>query len=517
MKSDLYTAIAELAAERNMPREVVTGAVEHALKTVYKKARNIEEDDNVRVVLNPDTGAITIVVDKEVVADSAVEDPQHQMGVSEARQLDPENGAIGRLVSVDDTPKDFGRIAAQTAKQVVMQKIRESERERVYNEYRDRVGELINGVVQRADNKAVIVDLGKAEAVMPVREQVPAERYRTNQRLKVLLLEVNASTDKGPQLIVSRAHPDVVKRLFEIEVPEIYSGAVEIKAIAREAGLRTKVAVVATQDNVDPVGSCVGVRGVRIQNIVTELYGEKIDVVEWSNDTATFITKALSPAKVLSVNLDDVDKIARVIVPTDQMSLAIGKEGQNARLAYKLTHWKIDVKDTEALKAQGEDLINKARAAALAELPDAFISLGRRPTMVLADGMIVVDDRSFGPLPDELIGRSVDVEQSPDRVDVFYERNLITAFAADGTPLSADAIAAPAPAMVGSMALPTGSTAGQSRVVRDNGTFSFNGELYGPLPGSYVGGRVIARQEGDHVIVTDEAENQIATFAVQNG
>ena len=293
-----------------------------------------------------------------------------------------------------------------------MQKIRESERERVYNEYRDRVGELINGVVQRADNKAVIVDLGKAEAVMPVREQVPAERYRTKQRLKVLLLEVNASTDKGPQLIVSRAHPDVVKRLFEIEVPEIYSGAVEIKAIAREAGLRTKVAVVATQDNVDPVGSCVGVRGVRIQNIVTELYGEKIDVVEWSSDTATFITKALSPAKVLSVNLDEADKIARVIVPTDQMSLAIGKEGQNARLAYKLTHWKIDVKDTEALKAQGEDLINKARAAALAELPDAFISLGRRPTMVLADGMIIVDDRTFGPLTDDLIGRSVDVEQA---------------------------------------------------------------------------------------------------------
>ncbi|HEY7909797.1 MAG TPA: transcription termination factor NusA [Thermomicrobiales bacterium] len=518
MKSDLYTAIAELAAERNMPKDVVVGAVEHALKTVYKKARNIEEDDNVRVHLHPDTGAITIVVDKEVVGDSDVEDPQHQMGVSEARRLDPENGAIGRIVTVDDTPKDFGRIAAQTAKQVVMQKIRESERERVYSEYRDRVGELINGVVQRADNKAVIVDLGKAEAVMPVREQVPAERYRTNQRLKVLLLEVNSSTDKGPQLIVSRAHPDVVKRLFEIEVPEIYSGAVEIKAIAREAGLRTKVAVTATQDNVDPVGSCVGVRGVRIQNIVTELYGEKIDVVEWNSDTATFITKALSPAKVLSVNLDDTDKIARVIVPTDQMSLAIGKEGQNARLAYKLTHWKIDVKDTEALKAGGEDLINKARAAALAELPDAFISLGRRPTMVLGDGSIILDDRTFRPLPDELIGRSVDIEQGQDRIEVFYERNLVAAFSMDGTPLSlTDVAPAAAPAMVGAIAPPTGSTAGQSRVVRDNGMFSFNGELYGPLAGSYIGGRVIARQEGDQVVVTDEAENQIATYAVVNG
>jgi N utilization substance protein A len=361
----------------------------------------------------------------------------------------------------------------------------------------------------------VIVDLGKAEAVMPVREQVPAERYRNGQRLKVLLLEVNASTDKGPQLIVSRAHPDVVKRLFELEVPEIYSGAVEIKAIAREAGLRTKVAVIATQENVDPVGSCVGVRGVRIQNIVNELYGEKIDVVEWSPDTATFITKALSPAKVLSVNLDDVDKIARVIVPTDQMSLAIGKEGQNARLAYKLTHWKIDVKDTEALKAQGEDLINKARAAALAELPDAFAALGRRPAMVLPGGMVMVDDRAYGPLPDHLTGRSVDIEQSSDRVDVFYERELVGSYTHDGTPISEDARdAAPVPALTGAMAAPTGNVAGQSRVVRDNGMFSFNGELYGPLPSIYVGGRVVARQEADQVIVTDEAENQIATFAL---
>jgi transcription termination/antitermination protein NusA len=516
MKSDLYTAIAELAAERNMPRDVVVGAVEHALKTVYKKQRNIEEDENVRVAMNPDTGQITIVVDKEVVTDDDVEDPQRQIGLSDARRIDPENGAIGRIITIDDTPKDFGRIAAQTAKQVVMQKIRESERERVYNEYRDRVGELINGIVQRADNKAVIVDLGKAEAVMPVREQVPAERYRNGQRLKVLLLEVNASTDKGPQLIVSRAHPDVVKRLFELEVPEIYSGAVEIKAIAREAGLRTKVAVIATQENVDPVGSCVGVRGVRIQNIVNELYGEKIDVVEWSPDTATFITKALSPAKVLSVNLDDVDKIARVIVPTDQMSLAIGKEGQNARLAYKLTHWKIDVKDTEALKAQGEDLINKARAAALAELPDAFAALGRRPAMVLPGGMVMVDDRAYGPLPDHLTGRSVDIEQSSDRVDVFYERELVGSYTHDGTPISdAERDAVPVPALTGAMAAPTGNVSGQSRVVRDNGMFSFEGELYGPLPSIYVGGRVVARQEGDQVIVTDEAENQIATFAVQ--
>jgi hypothetical protein len=199
------------------------------------------------------------------------------------------------------------------------------------------------------------------------------------------------------------------------------------------------------------------------------------------------------------------------------MSLAIGKEGQNARLAYKLTHWKIDVKDTEALKAQGDDLIDKARAAALAELPDAFISLGRRPTMVLGDGTIIMDDRTFGPLPEELIGRSVDVEQMPDRLDVFYERSLVAAFSMDGTPLSLTDSVAPAPAMVGAIAAPTGSTAGQSRIVRGDGTFTFNGEFYGPLAANYIGGRVVARQEGDQVIVTDEAENQIATFAVVNG
>ncbi len=511
MKSELYTAIAELAAERNMPKDIIVGAVEHALKTHYKKTRDIEEDDNVRAELNADTG-IRIVVDKEVVADGEVNDPQREIALSEARRLNPENGAIGRIVTVDDTPKDFGRIAAQTVKQIIMQKIRESERERVYSEYRDRVGELINAMVQRADSKAVVVELGKAEAVMPVREQVPAERYRPGQRVKVLLLEVSSSTDKGPQLIVSRAHPDVVRRLFELEVPEVYSGAVEIKAIAREAGLRTKVAVAATQDNVDPVGSCVGVRGVRIQNIVTELYGEKIDVVEWSSDTATFITKALSPAKVLSVSLDEVDKIARVIVPTDQMSLAIGKEGQNARLAYKLTHWKIDVKDTESLKAQGDDLIRQARAAAIAEMADTFVSLGRRPAMVLGDATVSINDISYGPLPDELIGRSVDVEQFSDRVEIFYERDLVGSFNPDGTALSADGstgAAASTPIAV------TG--AGQMRIVRGDNTFSFDGELYGPLPSLYNGPTVVARREGSLVVVADEEGAQIAAYPVKNG
>jgi len=512
MKSELYTAIAELAAERNMPREVIVGAVEHALKTHYKKTRGIEEDDNVRAIFDAETG-IAVLVDKEVVADGAVENANRQIALADARRLDPENGAIGRIVTIDDTPRDreLGRIAAQTVKQIIMQKIRESERERVYSEYRDRVGELINGVVQRADSKAVVIELGKAEAVMPVREQVSNERYRPQQRLKVLLVEVSASTDKGPQLIVSRAHPDVVRRLFELEVPEVYSGAVELKAIAREAGLRTKVAVAATQENVDPVGSCVGVRGVRIQNIVTELYGEKIDVVEWSSDTATFITKALSPAKVLSVSLDETDKIARVIVPTDQMSLAIGKEGQNARLAYKLTHWKIDVKDTESLKAQSDDLMRQAQVAALAQLSDMFTSVGRRPAMVLADGIVAMGDTTYGPVPLELVGRSVDVEQFPDRVEVFYERDLIGTFNPDGT-----AYTGTAAVTVPSEPIPV-TAEGQTRVVREGGLFSFEGELYGPLPGSFTGTNVVARREGKLVVTTDEEGNQITTFPVANG
>jgi N utilization substance protein A len=286
---------------------------------------------------------------------------------------------------------------------------------------------------------------------------------------------------------------------------------VEIKAIAREAGLRTKVAVAATQENVDPVGSCVGVRGVRIQNIVTELYGEKIDVVEWSSDTATFIAKALSPAKVLSVSLDEVDKIARVIVPTDQMSLAIGKEGQNARLAHKLTDWRIDVKDTEALKAGGDDLIRQAQAAALAQMPDAFANLGRRPALVLADATVVLDNVAFGPVPENLIGRSVDVEQLPDRVEIFYERDLIGTYNADGTPFTGEAVvAAPMEAIA------VTATA-QRRFVRGDGTFVFENEFYGPLPGGFTGEYVMARREDSLVVVTDETDNQIATFPVKNG
>ena len=392
MKSDLYTAIAQLAAERGIPREAVLSSVEHALKTVYKKMENTEED--VDVTIDSSSGQIQVFLLKRVV--SEIDDPLNDILLADAQQIEP-MALLGEVLRLERTPDNFGRIAAQTAKQVVLQRIRDYERDTVYEEFADRQGEVINGTVQRADARAVIVELGKAEAVMPAREQVPTERYRAGQRIKVLLLEVNKDP-KGPQLIVSRSHPNLIRRLFEIEVPEIYSGAVEIMSIAREPGLRSKVAVAARQEKVDPVGSCVGVRGVRIQNIVNELYGEKIDVIEWSGDTATFIANALSPAKPTNVALTEGENIATVIVPSDQMSLAIGKEGQNARLAYKLTGWRIDIKDPESLKDQDLDILRQARAD-YEEETGALVWQGRQPRLVRGDGLVSVREQEYGPLP----------------------------------------------------------------------------------------------------------------------
>jgi N utilization substance protein A len=433
MKSDLYTAIAQLAAERGIPREAVLSSVEHALKTVYKKMENTEED--VDVTIDSGSGSIQVYLLKRVVDE--IEDPINDVLLPEALTFAP-TATVGDVVRIERTPDNFGRIAAQTAKQVVLQRIRDYERDTVYEEFADRQSEVINGTVQRADARAVIVELGKAEAVMPAREQVPTERYRPGQRLKVLLLEVNKDP-KGPQLIVSRSHPNLIRRLFEIEVPEIYSGAVEIMAIAREPGLRSKVAVAARQEKVDPVGSCVGVRGVRIQNIVNELYGEKIDVIEWSPDTSTFIANALSPAKPTNVTLSEAENIATVIVPSDQMSLAIGKEGQNARLAYKLTNWRIDIKDPESLKDEDLSMLRQARADYQEESAGSMAWQGRQPRLVRADGMVAVREQEYGPLPDDLIGMSVDVDIAGDVLEVYYNRALRARFnAATGEQLPLD-------------------------------------------------------------------------------
>lgn len=426
MKSDLYTAIAQIAAERGIPRDAVMASVQDALTSVYKKNAGSEED--VRVELDSASGEMQVVVVKTVV--QSVENPDTDMAVDEAQQYVP-GAQLGDIVKIQRTPENFGRIAAQTVKQVVHSRIRDFERENVYKEYQDKEGEVLNGVVQRADSRAVIIELGKAEAVMPAREQVPTERYRTNQRIKVLLTEVNTHS-RGPQLIVSRSDARLIRRLFEQEVPEIQSGAVEIMEIAREPGLRSKVAVAARQEKVDPVGSCVGVRGVRIQNIVNELYGEKIDVIEWSPDVGTFIANALSPAKPTNVALgeDGEQKVATVIVPTDQMSLAIGKEGQNARLAFKLTGWRIDIKGPESLLEAGEDFFRRASETAGDMLPD-FGWQGRQPRAVQADGTFTVGGRTYGPLDEELARRQVDVDIQAGVVEVYYDRELQARFDQD--------------------------------------------------------------------------------------
>ena len=348
MKSDFLVALTQLTAERNLPREVVLSAIEAALASAYRKD-TVATGQNISVKLDPGTGDITVNILKDVVEE--VEDPQQQMLLEDAQKIEPE-AKIGDTVATETIPHLAGRIAAQTAKQVVMQRLREAERELVYAEFADKVGEVFSVNVQRIEPRQVIVDLGRAEAVLPLSEQSPYERYRPGQKMKVLLQTVERSP-KGPEVIVSRADTVLLKRLFEMEVPEISHGAVEIVTMAREPGARSKVAVRARQDGVDPVGSCVGLRGVRIQNIVNELLGEKIDVVEWSKDTNRFISNSLSPSQVLRVDLDEETKTATAVVADRQLSLAIGKEGQNARLAAKLTGWNVDIRSNiEADKAR---------------------------------------------------------------------------------------------------------------------------------------------------------------------
>ena len=347
MKSDFIVALTQLAAERGLPRQIVLSAIEAALVSAYRKD-SITAGQNVSVKLDPATGDVTVRILKTVVDE--VTDDQIEITLKDAKKLDPDAEMDGTVVT-ESMPHTAGRIAAQTAKQVVMQRLREAEREIVFMEYEDKEGEVFSVNIQRVEPKQIIVDLGRAEAVLPISEQVAAERYRTGTKMKVLLKSVERS-GKGPELIVSRADQLLLRRLFEMEVPEIFSGAVEISAIAREAGSRSKVAVRATQSGVDPVGSCVGLRGVRIQNIVNELHGEKIDVVEWNKDSAVFLANALNPAQVMKVELNADDETATAVVPERQLSLAIGKEGQNVRLAARLTGWKVDIKSNVEYEAE---------------------------------------------------------------------------------------------------------------------------------------------------------------------
>jgi len=347
MKSDFLLAITQLSAEKNLPKEVVIGAVEAALVSAYRKD-NFAANQNISVKIDPATGTVQVWAEKTVV--ELPSDHCCEISLDEACQVKPD-AQIGDTLEVEATPRNAGRIAAQTAKQVILQRLHEAEHTAIFEEFADKEGDIVTGLVRRIEPRQIFIDLGRTEAILPAVEQVPNERYRTGQRLKVYLLEV-ARTNKGPRVVVSRSHPNMLRRLFELEVPEVFNGTVELKSVAREAGYRTKVAVAAHQDGVDPVGCCVGLRGIRIQNIVSELSGEKIDVVMWSPDAPVFITNALSPAQVLGVKLDGEQEAATVIVPDKQLSLAIGKEGQNVRLAAKLTGWRIDIKSASEAEAE---------------------------------------------------------------------------------------------------------------------------------------------------------------------
>lgn len=354
-------AITQLAAEKNLPKEVVLQAMEAALVSAYKKDSELQ--GNIVVRIDRETGDHHVYLERTVVQEVA--DPGSEISLQEARKRKPDV-IPGEVIREEVHPSHAGRIAAQTAKQVVLQRLREAEREMVFEEFSGREGDIVSGVIQRVDPKHIVVDLGKTEGLLPVTEQVRNEHYRPGQRMKFYLLEVHRSI-KGPQLILSRTHKNLLKRLFELEVPEIYRGIVEIRSIAREAGYRSKVAVTARQEGVDPVGSCVGLRGIRIQNIVNELNGERIDVIQWDPDSAKFVANALSPAQVLSVSVNQEDNTASVIVPDRQLSLAIGKEGQNARLAAKLTGWRIDIKPESAMQEALAASRTAASTAAAAE------------------------------------------------------------------------------------------------------------------------------------------------------
>lgn len=359
MKNEFLIAITQVCAERHLPKEVVLDAIEQALVLAYK--RNFGSGLNMQVKIDPQTGKARVFADKTIV--DPVVDAQTDISLKEAQALDP-TAQIGGTVRVELTPSNFGRIAAQTAKQVILQRIREAERETQYADWSDRVGEDVLGTIRNIDTAGnVVLSLGRSEAVMPRSEQIPSEHYSANARLRTYIYEVER-TNRGPRIKVSRTHQKLLRRLLENEVPEIFQGTVEIKAIAREPGSRSKVAVSATQPGVDPVGSCVGMRGVRIQNIVNELNGEKIDVVAWSPKETDFVANALSPAKVEQVWLNEESKTATVVVPDNQLSLAIGKEGQNARLAAKLTGWRIDIKSVTESAGEAERRAQEAAAAA---------------------------------------------------------------------------------------------------------------------------------------------------------
>jgi len=373
MKNEFILAFNEVLEEKQLPKEIILQAIESAMVSAYRRAVNASSAQHVEAKINPETGKVTIMAEKEVV--ETVEDDRTEVTLSEARQVNPQ-AELGEMVIVESTPRDFGRVAAQTARQVIQQRIRDAERQMQFDYFQKQLGEIVSGVVQAVNAQGLTIGMDmRAEGMMSRKDLINGERFRIHDRVRALIAEVK-DNPRGPQIILSRTHRDFLRRLLENEVPEIYHGIVEIRSIAREPGERAKVAVSATQSGIDPVGACVGIRGVRIQAIVRELHDEKIDVIEWNPDAAVFIAKAISPARVVGVYLNERSangKTATVVVPEDQLSLAIGRDGQNARLAAKLTGWRIDIKSLS--EAAGDTLYRLQNEAELAEIAQAEQSI----------------------------------------------------------------------------------------------------------------------------------------------
>lgn len=427
MRSEFEVAFNEITELRSLPREIVLEALQTALVSAYRRDAAASAAQRVEANIDPGTGRAKIFVEKEVV--DSVESPNTEVTLEKARYYEPD-AQLGDMVmvQVEGTTKKFGRIAAQTAKQVILQKIREAERSSLYDEYADREGDLITGTVQSVNAAMVTLSLGRAEAILPRAQQIPGERYKAHDKVRTYVLEVKRS-NRGPQIIVSRSHRNMLRRLLEYEVPEIYNGQVEIKNIAREAGYRSKVAVAALQEGIDPVGACVGMRGMRIQNIVKELHEEKIDVIEWNPDQQAFIAKALSPARVNGVYLEDdlaTGRTAVVIVPDDQLSLAIGREGQNARLAAKLTGWRIDIKSVaEAI----QDALSKIAFPPLSELPVQYPDLVAEVSRIMekkaANRTVMPEEyQTLGKFAD-VVERRLVAERDAERQARMAEINMV--------------------------------------------------------------------------------------------
>ncbi|MCJ7625522.1 MAG: transcription termination factor NusA, partial [Anaerolineaceae bacterium] len=414
MKNEFVLAFNEVIEEKQLPKEIILEAIEAAMVSAYRKSVNASNAQHIEAKIDPETGKVIIYAEKEVV--ESVQDIRTEVYLDEAKQYDKEV-TMGSIIIVESTPSDFGRVAAQTARQVIQQKIREAERQVQFDFYQKQIGEIVSGIVQAANNQGLTIGLElRAEANLSRKDMIPSERFRIHERVRCLIADVKESP-RGPQIILSRTHRDFLRRLLENEVPEIYHGIVEIRSIAREPGQRAKVAVSAMQSGIDPVGACVGIRGVRIQAIVRELHDEKIDVIEWNPDPVAFIAKAISPARVTGVYLSEQSgraKTATVVVPEDQLSLAIGRDGQNARLAAKLTGWRIDIK---SLSEAAADALNKLQMdPTLNEMAEA-----ETETMLLISDSLARKSEGRPLTPEEYSSLANFMDRVEKRIAVQYE------------------------------------------------------------------------------------------------